>query len=112
MEITRSYKSLESVKLITIGKKLTFAYKVVKTHSYSIICDAAIAKQALPPSQASFQAQMQTKQLALSLNFQIIEGKKKIWTTIIITIESWTQDSVISVAKLCAVQTKIVLSAP
>lgn len=77
MEITRSYKSLESVKLITIGKKLTFAYKVVKTHSYSIIFDAAIAKQALPPSQASFQAQMQTKQLALSLNFQIIEGKKK-----------------------------------
>lgn len=77
MEITRSYKSLESFKLITIVKKLTFAYKVVKTHSYSIICDVAKAKQALRPSQASFQAQMQTKQLALSLNFQIIEEKKR-----------------------------------
>lgn len=75
-EITRSYKSLESFKLITIGKKLTFAYKVVKTHSYSIIYDAAIAKQVLPPSQASFQAQMQAKQLVLPLNFQIIEEKK------------------------------------
>lgn len=69
-EIVRSYKSLESFKLITIGKKLTFAYKVVKMHSYSIICDA------LPPSQASFQAQMQAKQLALPFNFQVIEEKK------------------------------------
>lgn len=56
---------------------MTFVYKLVKMHSYPIICDTAIAKQALPPSQASFQAQMQVKQIALSLDFQIIQKKKQ-----------------------------------